>query len=123
MKVMSDTEQQPVRNPPGRRRGPYHLLMNTDKEQIRLWVQEALDELLNEHLLPFKLTAYEVHGEGRDYVVSFHDSRLHSIRFCWTDDRPFKQVVRAAVLESVERMAYGRSTKPRSYYRPLSLAS
>jgi hypothetical protein len=121
MKVMSDTEQQPARNPEERLKAL--LFMDEHRTKNRLWVQKALDELLSEHLLPFKLTAYAVHGEGRDYVVSFHDSRLHSIRFCGPDDRSFKEAVRAAVLESVERMADGQSTKARSYYRSLSLAS
>jgi hypothetical protein len=95
--------------------------MNTDKEQIKLWVQEALDELFIEHLLPFKLTAYEVNGEGRDYVVPFYDSRLHSIRFCWTDNRSFKQVVRAAVLARVEISDYAKTQ--RSHLRLLARAS
>jgi len=74
---------------------------NTD---ITAWVQETLNELVSERLIPFKLIVQSVNWEGREYVISFHDS-LHSVRFSWTDDRPFKGVVRAAVLDSVTRLS------------------
>jgi hypothetical protein len=57
-------------------------------------------------LIPFKLTAYKVNADGfGEYVIAFHDSRLHSVRFSLKDGRSFKEVVRAAVLDRVKRMS------------------
>jgi len=78
--------------------------MNTDKEQITAWVQETLDELFSQGLIPFELTANEVKIEGREYVIPFNDHRLHSLRFSWTDNRSFKEAVRSALLGRVLRM-------------------
>ena len=81
--------------------------MKPDTENIKLRVQTTLDDLIREHLIPFKLTAYGVNADGPGkYIVPFHDSRIHSFEFSWTDDGrlSFKDVVRAAVLKRVERM-------------------
>jgi hypothetical protein len=68
--------------------------------------QQVLDELLSEKLIPFALIAYGVNTNGRgEYVVPFRDSRIHSCRFFWKEGENFKQVVRAAVLERVNRMS------------------
>jgi hypothetical protein len=84
----------------------YAVKMNTGTENMKLRVQETLDELLSERLIPFELTAHQVNADGLgEYLVPFYDSRIHSIRFSWTDGGPsFKEVVRAAVLERVKRM-------------------
>ena len=68
-------------------------------------VQQVLDELLSEKLIPFALTAYgvEIKGQG-EYVVPFKDSRIHSCRLFWKESENFKEVVRTAVLERVSRM-------------------
>lgn len=80
--------------------------MKTDIENIKLRVQETLDELLNERLIPFKLTAYGVSADGPgEYIVPFYDSRIHSVGFSWRHGRPLKEAVRAAVLDRVGRMS------------------
>jgi hypothetical protein len=79
--------------------------METDLENMKLRVQQTLDELFNERLLPFELTAYHVNAEEGEYVVPFHDSRIHSIRFSCKNDRRPKEVVRAAVLDRVSKMS------------------
>jgi hypothetical protein len=69
-------------------------------------VQQVLDKLFSEQLIPFALTAYGVNTNGRgEYVVPFKDSRIHSCRFSWKEGEDFKEVVRAAVLERVNRMS------------------
>lgn len=84
---------------------PYSLKMKTDVDNIKLRVQETLDELFSEHLIPFELTAYKVNSEGLgEYFVPFFDSRIHSITFSLTNGGYFKEVVRAAVLARVKRM-------------------
>ncbi len=78
----------------------------TDIENTKLRVQETLDELFCEHLIPFRLTAYKVNADGPgEYILPFCDSRIHSIRFSWKNGESFKEVVRAAVVDSVERMS------------------
>lgn len=73
---------------------------------MKLSVQETLDELFNEHLIPFKLTAQKVEWNGSDeFSVPFYDSRLHSVNFCWKSGGPFKQAVRDAVLDRVKSMS------------------
>ena len=81
------------------------MKMETDMENIKLRVQETLDELFNERLLPFELTAHHVNAEGAgEYVVHFYDSRIHSIKFSWKDDGRLKEIVRAAVLDRVNKL-------------------
>jgi hypothetical protein len=77
--------------------------MNTD---MRLRVQETLDELLNECLIPFALTAYRVSAEGPgEFLVPLCDSRIHSFGFSWTKGKQsFKKAVRTAVLNRVSVM-------------------
>ena len=73
---------------------------------MKLTVQETLDELFSEHLIPFKLTAQKVDANGSDeFSVPFYDSRLHSVTFCWKNGGSFKQVVRDAVLDRVKYMS------------------
>ena len=70
------------------------------------WVQETFNELFEERLIPFELIAQVVSWEGREYVISLHDGTVPSVRFSWTDDRPFKEVVRAAVLDREQRISH-----------------
>jgi hypothetical protein len=89
--------------------------MKPDTKNIKLRVQETLDELFSEHLIPFELTAHKVDAEsGGEYVVPFYDSRIHSIRFSWKEDGSFREVVRTAVLARVKRMgdALGSHSPP-----------
>jgi hypothetical protein len=80
--------------------------METDTKNIKLRVQETLDELFSERLIPFALTAHKVNADGPgEYVVPFYDSRIHSFSFSWSADGSFKEIVRAAVLDRVNRMS------------------
>jgi len=73
---------------------------------MKLRVQETLDELFSEHLIPFELTAHQVKPDGQgNYVVPFYDSRMHSIRFCSKDGGQVREVVRAAVLARLKIMS------------------
>ena len=75
--------------------------MKKNTEEIKLRVQEVLDELFREHLIPFELIAYIVATNGREYVVRFNDSRIHSFHFYWQEGEDFKAVVTAAILDRV----------------------
>ena len=76
--------------------------MKTETENIKLRVQETLDELFSERMIPFELTAYKVNADGLgEYVIPFYDGRIHSVRFSLKEGKSFKEVVRAAVLDRV----------------------
>ncbi len=78
--------------------------MTTDT--LKLEAQSALDELMREHRLPFKLTAQELVSKGSSqYTLRFFDSRLHSITVTWETGLSFKEVVRAAVLDRISRLS------------------
>ena len=77
----------------------------TDVETTMLRVRETLDELFCERLIPFRLRAQKARGDGvGGYVIPFNDSRIHSIRFSWKNGESFKEVVRAAIVDDLERM-------------------
>ena len=76
-----------------------------DEEQ-KVQAQQVLDELLKEGLIPFALTAYDINTNGQGkYVVHFNDSRIHECRFSWAEGEHFKDVLRVAVMERVNRMS------------------
>jgi hypothetical protein len=77
--------------------------MNTD---LRIKVQETLDQLLGEHLIPFGLTAQKINTDAPgEYIVPFYDSRIHSFRFSYpTRGLSLDKIIRAAVLERVRMM-------------------
>lgn len=80
--------------------------MKTDTEDMKLRVQETLDDLFSEHRIPFELTAHKVNADGYgEYIVPFYDARLHSVTFSWKDAGSFKEVVRDAVLDRVKRIS------------------
>jgi hypothetical protein len=84
------------------------------EEEQRAQVQQVLDELLSQQLIPFKLTAYLVQASGRgEYVINFNDSRIHTCRLSWKEGENFKEVVRAAILARVKGMSGPLSMKPK----------
>jgi len=79
-------------------------------ENMKLAIQETLDQLLMERLIPFKLTAHKVHAHGLDeFSVPFYDSRIHSVTFSLKVGKTFSEVVRAAVIDRVGRMTRSRA--------------
>ncbi len=67
-------------------------------DEQKVEAQQALDELFNEHLLPFELSAHELESIGsEEYIVRFHDSRLPSVDISWHKGQCFKDVFRTAV--------------------------
>jgi hypothetical protein len=75
-------------------------------EGLRLEAQQTLDDLLNEGLIPFELTARKIESDySGQYVIRFHDSRLFSITVAWEEGQSFRDTFRAAVLSRVKRMS------------------
>ena len=76
----------------------------TDIETTLLRVQETLDELFMERLIPFRLTAHKVNPDGPgDYILPFCDSKIDSVSFSWKNGESFKEVLRSAIVDG-ERM-------------------
>lgn len=98
-------EPQASRNPELDRK-PYSAEMKaeTDIETTMLRIQETLDELFCERLIPFRLATRKVSRDGAgEYVIPFSDRRIQSIRFAWRNGESFKEAVRAAIVDSLER--------------------
>jgi hypothetical protein len=80
--------------------------MQPEIEDMTLEAEQALEGLLSERLIPFKLSARVVESMGHgEYIVRFHDSRLRSVDVSWRAGQSFKTLVRAAVLDRVSRMS------------------
>jgi hypothetical protein len=79
--------------------------MKTEIEAMKVGAQQTLDELFAERLIPFALSAQVVDSLGlEEYIVRFHDARLHSVDVSCPEGHSFKEMVRAAVLDRMSRM-------------------
>jgi hypothetical protein len=73
---------------------------------LRLEAQAALDELMQEHKLPFNLEARKIASKvPSQYTIHFYDARLRSITVVWEEGQSFKEIVRTAVLDRVSRLS------------------
>jgi hypothetical protein len=73
--------------------------------EITVRTQLVLEEMFAEGSLPFRLSAQIVECIGDDeFIVRFHDSRLHSVDLSWQHDQCFEEVFRAAMLARVDRL-------------------
>ena len=81
---------------------------------MKLGAQQTLDELFAESLIPFALSARAVESIGlEEYIIRFHDSRLHSVDVSLPEGRSFKDMVRVVVLDRVSRLAYSGQRQSR----------
>ena len=71
---------------------------------VELEVQQVLNELWNEKLLPFALSVGKITKEPDEYIIHFHDSRISTARVPFIQGLSFKDMVRAAVLRCVGEM-------------------
>ena len=79
--------------------------MSPDPLTLEAEAQQVLDELWSEKLLPFKLRVGEISKAVDEYTLHFYDSRIRTARVPITADQPFEELVRAAVLERVEKIS------------------
>jgi hypothetical protein len=87
--------------------------MPRDPHMLEAEVQQVLDQLWNERLIPFRLSVGKITKEPTEYTIHFYDSRIHTASVPLNEDQPFKDRVRAAVLDRVDRIT-GPLKKPRS---------
>jgi hypothetical protein len=79
--------------------------MRVEIHAMKLVVQQALDELYAENLIPFKLSVRDVESIGMgEYIVRFGDNWLPSLDVSWQQGQTFKAVFRAAVSDRVARL-------------------
>ena len=74
-------------------------------------VQKVLEELWNEHLIPFALTAGNLIRAADGYTIHFHDSRIRTADIHLVEGQSFEDLVRGAVLDRVARMSGPLSLK------------
>ena len=67
--------------------------------------QQVLDELLAEKLIPFALNVGKITKASAEYTIYFYDSRIHSARVPLTRGHSFRELIRSAVLDRVEKMS------------------
>jgi hypothetical protein len=79
--------------------------MTPDPPTSESEVQQVLDELWEEKLLPFALTIGKLTKDADTHTIHFHDSRIRTANIPFTEHQSFKDMVRAAVLQRVGRMS------------------
>ena len=79
--------------------------MPRDPLSLEAEVQQVLDELLAEKLIPFPLNVGKITKASAEYTIHFYDSRIHSARVLLTRGQSFRDLVRSAVLDRVEKMS------------------
>ena len=80
--------------------------MSPDPLTLEAEAQQVLDELWSEKLIPFALNVGKMTNDDiGDYTLHFYDSRIRTARVPITADQPFEELVRAAVLERVEKIS------------------
>jgi hypothetical protein len=86
-------------------RQPQNPSMTRDSDTEESEVQQVLDELWNEKLIPFALTVGKLTKEPDAYLIHFHDSRIRSAHVPLIEGSSLRDMVRAAVLNRVGRMS------------------
>ena len=76
--------------------------MTFDPGTIESEVQQVLDELWNENLVPFALSVGKLTKERDGYTIHFHDSRIRTAHIALIEGLPVRDMVR--VLDRVAKM-------------------
>ena len=96
--------------------------MTSELETMKLGAQQTLDELFDQNLIPFILSALVVESLGmEEYIIRFHDSRLRSLDISWRRGQAFKTVFRAAILDRVTRLKSPQSFAQTAYHLSITL--
>jgi len=68
-------------------------------------VQQVLNDLLSERLIPFVLNVGKITKETDQYIINFYDSRVRLAVVPLVDGQPLADMVRSAVLARVGKMS------------------
>ena len=74
-------------------------------EDLHAEAQQALDELWDEKLIPFKLSVGKLTEGVGEYTIHFYDSRISRAHVPLTEGQSFREMVRSAVLARVQKMS------------------
>jgi len=74
-------------------------------EELKVEVQEVLNEMWAEKLIPFPLNAGMITEGIGEYTIHFYDSRIYFAHVALTPDIPFRDAVRTAILERVRKVS------------------
>ena len=88
-------------------------LMPQTQLTLEAEAQLVLDELWKEKQIPFKLSVGKITKASGQYTIHFYDSRIHSARVPLTRDHSFRDLVRSAVLQRVEKMSGPLKNSPK----------
>jgi hypothetical protein len=67
--------------------------------------QQVLDELWSQKLIPFALSVGKITKAVGEYVIHFHDSRMHTAHVPFIEGHAFKDSVRTAVLDRAAKIS------------------
>jgi len=79
--------------------------MTRDPLTLETEAQQVLDELWSEKLIPFSLNVGKITKASAEYTIHFYDSRIRTAHVPLTEGQSFREMVRAAVLDRVEKMS------------------
>jgi hypothetical protein len=79
--------------------------MPRDPLTLEAEVQQVLDELWSDKLIPFALNVGKITKTAAEYTIHFHDSRIRTARVPLTEGHSFRDMVRSAVLARVAKMS------------------
>jgi hypothetical protein len=78
---------------------------NKETCAIEADVQQILDELWREKLIPFALNVGKISEDSGEYTIHFYDSRVRTASVTLTEGQLFRDLVREAVLARVALMS------------------
>ena len=79
--------------------------MPSDPLTLEAEAQQVLDELWNEKLIPFSLSVGKITKAASEYTIHFYDSRIRTAPVPLTEGKSFREMVRVAVLDRVDKMS------------------
>jgi hypothetical protein len=68
-------------------------------------VQQVLNEMWNEKLLPFALNVGKITKAADEYTIHFYDSRITTTHVPLIEGHSLREMIRSAVLERVAKVS------------------
>jgi hypothetical protein len=75
-------------------------------------VQQVLNELWREKLIPFALNVGKITKADKEYTIHFYDSRITNASVSLIEGHALSDLIRSAVLNSVAKIS-GERKRPR----------
>ncbi|MDQ1707905.1 MAG: hypothetical protein QOJ88_1116 [Pyrinomonadaceae bacterium] len=75
------------------------------KNPKNIEVQQVLDQLFSDELIPFALSVGKITDDSDGYTIHFHDSRISTAKVVTIQGTSFSETCKAAVLHRVGQMS------------------